>query len=128
MATDAASRLRQAAKLIVALLVVGPALVQFGFVGSELVPSVEPALLVRLAGFAVVLAVGYLLVRQKRRTRGRRPTEGAPERPEDRQVEGSGEVYAPYAYNNQQEARRETDRIRERAERVSESERDAYDR
>jgi hypothetical protein len=37
-------------------------------------------------------------------------------------------VYAPYAYNNQQEARREGERIRNRAEEVADAERDARER
>ncbi|PSQ47516.1 hypothetical protein BRD15_07020 [Halobacteriales archaeon SW_6_65_15] len=139
MATDV-SRVRQAAKLAVVLLVVGPLLVQLGFVGVELapsvafVPSVDADLLVRLVGLGFVLLVLVVLVRQKRRSRGQQASDGTPEQPEgqrgqrDQRVEGSGEVYAPYAYNNQQAARRESERIRDRAEEIAEAERDAYER
>jgi hypothetical protein len=139
MATDV-SRVRQAAKLAVVLLVVGPLLVQLGFVGVELapsvafVPSVDADLLVRLVGLGFVLLVLVVLVRQKRRSRGQQASDGTPEQPEgqrgqrDQRVEGSGEVYAPYAYNNQPAARRESERIRDRAEEIAEAERDAYER
>jgi hypothetical protein len=134
MATDIRSRLRQAAKLAIVLLVVGPLLVQWGFVGMDLapsvafVPSVDADLLVRLGGLGLVLLVLAVLVRQKRRTRGQQASESAPEEDEDRTIEGSGEVYAPYAYNNQQAARRESERIRDRAEEIAEAERDVYER
>jgi hypothetical protein len=139
MATDV-SRVRQAAKLAVVLLLVGPLLVQLGFVGVELAPSValvssvDADLLVRLVGLGFVLLVLVVLVRQKRRSRGQQASDGTPEQPEgqrgqrDQRVEGSGEVYAPYAYNNQQAARRESERIRDRAEEIAEAERDAYER
>jgi hypothetical protein len=125
MASETISRVRQAAKLAVAVLVLSPLLVRWGFVSADLLPRVGPELLVRAAGLAVVAVVLGLLVRQKRRSRGRSPSEGFAERPEDRQVEGSGEVYAPYAYNEQQAARREGRRIRERAEEVAETDREA---
>ena len=134
MATDIRSRLRQAAKLAIVLLVVGPLLVQWGFVGMDLapsvafVPSVDADLLFRLGGLGLVLLVLAVLVRQKRRTRGQQASESAPEEDEDRTIEGSGEVYAPYAYNNQQAARRESERIRDRAEEIAEAERDVYER
>ncbi|WP_137285194.1 hypothetical protein [Halorussus salinisoli] len=129
MATKATSRLRQAVKLAVVLLVVAPVLVQWGFVGADfasaadLVPSVDAALLVRLGGLAVLSVVVALLVGQKRRSRGQRSSADAPEEAEDRRVEGSGETYAPYAYNNQQKARREGERIRERAEDIVDADR-----
>jgi hypothetical protein len=37
-------------------------------------------------------------------------------------------VYAPYAYNEQQAARREGERIRKRAEEIAETEREARKR
>lgn len=124
MATDTTSRLRQAAKLAVALLVVSPLLVQWGFVSADLVPRVAPELLIRAAGLGLVVVVVGLLVRQKRRARGQSPSRGFPERTEDWDGEGSGEAYAPYAYNNQQRARREGERIRERAEEIADAERE----
>jgi membrane protein implicated in regulation of membrane protease activity len=134
MATDWRSRLRQAAKLAVVLLIVGPVLVQWGLLGIDLAPAAEflpetdAALLVRLAGLALVLLVLAALVRQKRRSRGKQSSQRAPEQAADRQVEGSGEVYAPYAYNEQQAARREGERIRKRAEEIAETEREARKR
>ncbi|MFC7079807.1 hypothetical protein [Halorussus caseinilyticus] len=125
MASDTASRLRQAAKLAVVLLVLSPLVVRWGLVGTDLFPRVGTDLLVRAAGLGVLLAVVALLIRQKRRSRGRSPSDGFAERPEDRQVEGSGEVYAPYAYNEQRAAHREGERIRERAEEVARTDREA---
>lgn len=133
MATNT-SRVRQVIELVVVLLVVGPVLVQWGFIGMDLAPSVgvvpnaDADLLVRLGGLALVVLVLGALVRQKRRSRGQQASEDAPEEDSDRCVEGSGEVYAPYAYNNQQAARRESERIRDRAEEIAEAERDAYER
>lgn len=127
MATDATSRWRWAARLLFLLLVLAPLFAQFGdALGGLPVPdaTLDAALVVRALGFAVVLAVFALLIRQKRRSRGRN-VDDAPERREDRKTEGTGEVYAPYAYNNQQQARREGDRIRERAEEIADADREA---
>lgn len=133
MATDTVSRVRQAAKLAVVLLVLAPLLVRLGFVSADLVPRVAPELLVQAAGLGLAVVAVALLVRQKRRSRGQSPSEGfreraakrPRERPDDREVEGSGEVYAPYAYNEQQRARREGERIRQRAEEIAEADREA---
>lgn len=149
MATDGSSRVRQAAKLAIVLLVVTPVLVQWGFVGADLVPAADLApqidadLLVRLGGLGLMFLVLVALVRQKRRTRGQQASERAPEEAADRQVEqtgveqtggersrveGSGEPHAPFAYNNQQQARREGERIRNRAEEIIESDRESRKR
>lgn len=144
MVTDTTSRLRQAVKLAVVLLVVGPLLAQWGVIGTDLVPTISTELLVRVAGLAIVAVILGLVVRQKRGSRGQRSSVDAPEEAEERQVEerrveesgradgrqveGSGEVYAPYAYNNQQQARREGKRIQERAEEISSADRDASKR
>jgi membrane protein implicated in regulation of membrane protease activity len=128
MAAEQSGRLRQIAKLLVALIVVGPLLVQLGFLGAEVAWTPDSETLVQLARLAIVGGVLALLVRQKRGSRGQQASKRAPEQAEDRTVEGSGEVYAPYAYNNQQEARREGERIRNRAEEVADAERDAGER
>lgn len=124
MATDVTSRWRWAARLLFLLLVLAPLFVQFGGALGDDLPALDAALVVRTLGFGVVLATVVLLVLQKRRSRGRRVGD-APERREDRKTEGTGEVYAPYAYNNQQRARREGERIRERAEEISDADREA---
>ena len=123
MATDAASRWRWAARLLFLLLVLAPLFVQLGALGDDL-PALDAAGVVRARGFGVVLATVVLLIWQKRRSRGRR-VDDTPERREDRKTAGTGEVYAPYAYNNQQRARREGERIRERAEEISDADREA---
>lgn len=123
MTTSAIAWLWQAARIAVVLLILAPLLVRWEFVSADLVPTVDGTILVRALGLGIVLLAFALLVRQKHRSRGRRPTEGAPERPGDRQVEGNGEVYAPSADNSRREARREGDRIRERAEEVRENDR-----
>lgn len=127
MVIDATSRRRWAARLLFLLLVLVPLFVQFGGTLGDDLPALDAALIVRTLGFGVVLTIAVLLIRQKRRSRGRQVDDAA-ERPEDRETDGTGEVYAPYAYNNQQEARREGERIRKRAEESSEAERDAYER
>jgi hypothetical protein len=140
MATDATSRFRQVAKLGVVLLFLGPLLVRWGFVGADLLPaglvptgfppSVSSDLLVRLVGLALVVGVLGLLVRQKRSSRGQHSTDAAEEaadrkREQTRRIEGSGEADPSYAYNNQQQARREGERIRDRGEEIAAVERDA---
>src|SRR6056297_467502 len=134
MATDATSRFRQVAKLGVVLLFLGPLLVRWGFVGADLFPtgfppSVSSDLLVRLVGLALVVGVLGLLVRQKHSSRGQHSTDAAEEaadrkREQNRRVEGSGEADPSYAYNNQQQARREGERIRDRGEEIAAVERD----
>lgn len=131
MANGGPSRLWQVVKLAVVLLIVGPLLVRWGFVGANFVPRVGPgllptldsALLVRLMGLGIVLLVALLLVQQKRRSRGQQGSEDAPEQASDRRVERTEEVY-----DNQQEARREAERIQERADRITEWEREARER
>ncbi len=140
MATDATSRFRQAAKLGVVFLFLGPLLVRWGFVGADLLPvglvsgdrlpTASSDLLVRLVGLALVVGVLGLLVRQKRSSRGQHSTDAAEEAADrkieqNRRVEGSGEADPSYAYNNQQQARREGERIRDRGEEIAAVERDA---
>lgn len=124
MATDATSRWRWTVRLVFLLLVLAPLFLQFGGALSDGLPALDAAPVVRALGFGVVLAVVVLLIRQKRRSRGRR-VDDAPERREDRKTEDTGEVYAPYAYNNQQRARREGERIRERGEEIADADREA---
>lgn len=145
MPNDATSRRRWAFRLLFLVLVVVPLVTQWVAAGANVVGSLDlgafgtlfdRATVVRAVGCGVVVVVALLLVRQKRRSRGQQVEEGASEgTPEQRtkgsagrEVEGSGEVYAPYAYNNQQAARRESERIRNRAEEIAEAERDAYER
>ena len=140
MATDATSRFRQTAKLGVVLLFLGPLLVRWGFVGadllptgpvpSDLLPPVSSGLLVRLAGLALVAGVLGLLVRQKRSSRGQHSTDAAEEAADrkieqTRRVEGSGEADPSPAYNDHQQARRESGRIRDRGEEFAAADRDA---
>ncbi|WP_135852868.1 hypothetical protein [Halorussus salinus] len=140
MATDATPRLRQAVTLGVVFLFLGPLLVQWGFAGadllptalvpSDLLPTVSSDLLVRLVGLALVVGVLGLLVRQKHSSRGQHSTDAAEEAADrkieqNRRVEGSGETDPSYAYNNQQQARREGERIRDRGEEIAAVERDA---
>jgi len=127
MATDGASRWGWAFRLLFLLLVVVPVAAPFVDTLDGLAVAFDAALLVRLTGLGAVIAVLGLLVLQKRWSRGREVAD-APERRADRETEGTGEVYAPYAYNNQQQARREGERIRERAEEIVEADRDARDR
>lgn len=127
MATDATSRWGWALRLLFVVLVLVPVLVQFGGVFGFDPLAVDSALVVRALGLGVVLGVVALLFLQKRRSRGQRVRD-APEQAEDRETEGTGEVYSPYAYNNQQKAKREGERIRRRAEEVSEADRDARKR
>lgn len=127
MATDDTARWRRVFYLLAFVVVLVPALVPFAELVGSLPVALDGAALVRLAGLGAALAVLALLVRQKFRSRGRE-VEGAPETRADRETEGTGEVYAPYAYNSQRRAQREGERIRERAEEIAEAERDARDR
>jgi type VI protein secretion system component VasK len=120
MATDGPSRLRVAVILLIVVALLLP--VVTSWLDLVDVPAVETGTLVRLAGLAVLAVVLGLLVFQKRRARGQRASEDAPEQSTDRRIEGSGEVYAP-----QQEAKREADRIQERTDLIGESERDTSD-
>ncbi|WP_135806988.1 hypothetical protein [Halorussus marinus] len=127
MATDDTSRLGWAFRLLFLVLVVVPVAVPFADAVEALPVALDTALLARLTGAGAVLAVLAVLVTQKRRARGREVTD-SPEHRRDREPEGTGEVYAPYAYNNQQRARREGERIRERAAEVAEADREGRDR
>ena len=132
MAADTISRWRWVVRLLVLLVVLAPLVVQFGGATSDVLlafdatldAAIDAALVVRALGFAVVLVILVLLIRRKRRSRGRN-ADDAPEQPAKRETEGTGEVYAPYAYNNQQRARREGERIRERAEEIAAADREA---
>lgn len=124
MATDSSSRWRWAFRLLVLALVVVPIAAQWAGSRSAVADVLDAATLVRIVGLGVVALVVLAFVGQKRRSRGQEASDRAPERTDDRRVEGSGEVYAPYAYNNQQAARRESERIRNRAEEIAETERD----
>jgi membrane protein implicated in regulation of membrane protease activity len=141
MATDSTSRLQVAFRLLFVFLVVAPLVVQSVAVGRDVlgpfavellgpgafeVPSLDPTTTVQTVGLAVVAVVALLLVRQERGSRGQQPSDGAPGKSEDRDVKGSGEVYAPDAYRDQHAARRESKRIQNRAEEIAEAERDAH--
>lgn len=138
MASDGTSRWQLALRLLFVALFVVPLVAQLFAVGAGVaeslgvgVPdfaSLDSTTAGQAVGLAVAVVIVVLLVRQKRRSRGQRPSEDPPEQAGDRTVEGSGEVYAPYAYNNQQAARRESRRIRNRAEEIAEAERDAYEK
>jgi len=126
MATDRASPWRRALHLLVLLVVLLPGIVPLARLFDELPVALDAGTLVRLTGLVAVLAVLGALVLQKRRARGREGAD-APEQRTDREIEGTGEVYAPYAYNEQQQARREGERIRERAADIAEADREARD-
>ena len=123
MATDGPSRWRLAGRVLLLALLLVPVAVQWLGVGDGIVPAFDAGSVVRLLGLGAILLVLGLLVVQKRRTRGQQPSADAPEEDEDRQVEGTGEVYAPYAYNSQLEAKRESERIERRADRIADSDR-----
>lgn len=128
MANERASPWQWAFRLLFLALVIVPIVAQWVGPRMEIVGLLDSATLVRVTGLSVVVLMLLLLVGQKRRSRGQRASESAPESSDDRQVEGSGEVYAPYAYNNQQQARRESKRIQNRAEEISEAERKGRNR
>jgi hypothetical protein len=127
MATDRTSGWRRALHLLVLLLVLLPGIVPLARLFDGLTVAFDAGTLVRLAGPLAVIAVLALLVAQKRRSRGREVAD-PPDRRADREIEGTGEAYAPYAYNEQQRARREGERIQERAAEIAEADRERRDR
>lgn len=132
MATNGVSRIRVAIILgfVAALLapVVAP------WVGLAGVPAVDTRTLVRLVGFGVLGLIILVVVLQKRRSRGQRASEDAPEEAGDRQVEenrqieenrradGSGKPSVSNPYKTQQETRREAERLTD-SERLADSNR-----
>lgn len=113
MATDSPSPVRSLLWILVVTLVLVP--VVLPWLNGDVVPELDSDQVVRFVGLGVAVFVLCWLVLQKRRTRGIDDNEG--------RVEGSGESYENYAYNEQQAARREGERIRDEGERLSELER-----
>ncbi|WP_158056209.1 hypothetical protein [Halorussus halophilus] len=113
MGTDAPSPVRTLLWLLVIGLVLVP--VAMPWLNGDFLPELDGGQLVRFVGLGVTVFVLLWLIWQKRRTRGIDNNEG--------RVEGSGESYENYAYNEQQAARREGERIHNEAERLSELDR-----
>ncbi|WP_132059591.1 hypothetical protein [Halorussus amylolyticus] len=84
--------------------------------------GISALLAVETVGIAVVLVVIWWAVSRLRRAREDGPDEA---NASDDRIEGSGEKIVRHVYNSQVGAGRETKRIREEADRISEADREA---
>ncbi|USZ67886.1 hypothetical protein NGM10_14275 [Halorussus salilacus] len=94
MATEGTSRGQWAVRLLFLGLVLAPLALQFGGALGDDLPAPDAAVVVRALGLGVVLGIVALLVLQKRRSRGQKARD-APERPGDRETEGTARPRGP---------------------------------